>query len=157
MARVVDRFEFLRADDTRLLAAMADLSDRSSGWINLLPGIPAEEEGSTRLPSSLGALFGTRQAPVTMCTWFPAPRSGRAEMKLGIMHPRQSKVVASLRESGLGVPEGWRVEQDHPRRGLIVRPPADAHAAAVMQWAMEAALALALVPVTGSWMAEVHR
>jgi len=30
-------------------------------------------------------------------------------MKLGIMHPRQSKVVASLRESGLGVPEagGW--------------------------------------------------
>jgi hypothetical protein len=55
------------------------------------------------------------------------------------------------------VPEGWRVEQDHPRRGLIVRPPADAHAAAVMQWAMEAALALALVPVTGSWMAEVHR
>jgi hypothetical protein len=64
-------------------------------------------------------------------------------------------VVATLRDLGLPLPEGWRVVQDHPRRGLVAKLPAGADDAGVLDWLIRAAGALCTVPGTGQWRAEV--
>jgi hypothetical protein len=64
-------------------------------------------------------------------------------------------VVAKLLELGLALPEGWRVVQDHPRRGLVAKLPAGADDVKVLGWLIRAAGALCAVPRTGRWRAEV--
>jgi predicted phage tail protein len=54
------------------------------------------------------------------------------------------------------LPDGWRITQDHPRRGLVAQVPADADDRAVMDWLLGAAVLVCAVPVTGRWTASVH-
>ncbi|MGP8060682.1 MAG: hypothetical protein ACLP9C_13745 [Acidimicrobiales bacterium] len=157
VARDTDEFEFDPAAPAAVLAAMDRLSAAHDGWINLLPGVDEEEapEPEGRGPFTL--LFGSPQAPVTMGTWMPAKRTrtGAGEETLGIMHPRGRHAIASLRADGLPLPQGWRVRQDHARRGLIVCVPAGTPHAQVLDWALRAGDALAMVPLTGMWRAKV--
>jgi hypothetical protein len=78
------------------------------------------------------------------------------EVTVGIMHARGTKVVPDLVAAGLGVPPGWRVWGDHPRRGLVVRIPTTADDGEVLRWALAAGGHLCAVPTTGSWQAEVY-
>jgi hypothetical protein len=57
----------------------------------------------------------------------------------------------------VALPDGWVVSQDHARRGLIVVAPPDVAHAVVLTWALDAGAALAMVPLTGTWQAEVHQ
>ncbi len=61
-----------------------------------------------------------------------------------------------LRDLGLPLPQGWRVTQDHPRRGLVALVPAQVPAADVVDWLLAAAAAVCTVPTTGRWTAAVH-
>jgi hypothetical protein len=54
------------------------------------------------------------------------------------------------------VPEGWKVTQDHPRRGLVAEVPADADNRTVVDWLLRAAAAVCQIPSTGRWQAAVH-
>lgn len=154
--RQVEELEFLPPTTGAVLERMQELADARDGWINLLPGVPEEEAE----PSSRGvfsALFGTAQAPVTMCTWMPAGSGGGAAgQSVGILHPRGRHVAAQLGELGVPVPPGWRVSQDHARRGLILHPPSGAPAADVLDWTLRAGAVLALTQLTGSWQARVY-
>lgn len=134
---------------------MRALAEAHDGWINLLPGVPEEE--AERPPRGVfSALFGSAQPPVSMCTWMPAAAGGgAAEQSVGIMHPRGRHAAAQLAELGVPVPSGWRVSQDHARRGLIVHPPADGSPVEVLDWTLRAGAALAVVPLTGMWQARV--
>ncbi|MGH9092917.1 MAG: hypothetical protein ACRDZR_16295, partial [Acidimicrobiales bacterium] len=89
--------------------------------------------------------------------WMPARHGRRARgVTLGIMHQRGRRAVAQLEAVGIPLPEGWRVRQDHNRRGLIVLPPEWAPHAEVLAWALRAGAALAAAPLTGSWQARVY-
>jgi hypothetical protein len=64
--------------------------------------------------------------------------------------------VARLVTLGVPLPKGWRWEQDHPRRGLVIRPPIDAAHRDQLDWLLRAATALTKVPLTGEWEARVR-
>ena len=60
-----------------------------------------------------------------MGTW--APAQGREPATIGIEHGQGPRVVRTLADRDVAVPEGWRVAQDHARRGLVVVPTAGRH------------------------------
>jgi len=154
----MEQIEFDSGTQGRVVASMEKLARAGDGWINLLPGVEEEDVGEPRQVSVFSALFGTAQAPVTMTTWMP-PRGGRGgstEVNLGIMHPKGRHAVEQLRSEGVEVPAGWRVRQDHPRRGLIVLVPVSAPHKMVLDWALRAGSALTAVELTGSWQARVY-
>ena len=125
------------------LAPLLDVLDRS-GWVNLRPAIDPEQAPAD--PSSgLFALFGARGPAVPLCTWHAGERAA------GIEHGTGPKVVRRL-----DVPSGWRVTQDHPRRGLVVAVPPGVGDEEVLAWLISAGTQLCPVPTTGTWVAEVH-
>ena len=155
--RAVDRFEFDPADLSRLLEVVAWLAAHRDGWLNLLPGVDTPAE-PVEAPG-LFAIFGSAQPPVSMCTWMPPGKGRHAldEVTVGIMHARGKRVLPELEAAGLGVPPGWRVWGDHPRRGLVVRIPTTAADREVLRWALAAGAQLCAVPMTGGWQAEVYQ
>ncbi|MGH8980417.1 MAG: hypothetical protein ACRDWE_05270 [Acidimicrobiales bacterium] len=154
--RAADQFEFRPDALAPVIEWMDRLAGAHDGWINLLPGAP---EDAVEQPSggAFSALFGVAPAPVSMCTWIPARprRSGDGEEAVGIMHSK-GRAAAQLATMGIGVPAGWRTGQDHPRRGLVVHPfPGTPHAD-VLAWSLRAGAALAALPLSGSWRAQIH-
>jgi hypothetical protein len=141
-----------------VVARMDDLATRQAGWVNLQPGIAPED--APRADAGLFGLFSGRGPVVPVATWTaPAPRRrGPPEPEqVGIQHPAGGRAAGLLADAGLGVPAGWRVVQDHPRRGLVVAvPPGTAHDE-VLDWLLRATAHLSAVPVTGRWRATVHR
>lgn len=112
------------------------------GWVNLQPevGELPDEEG----PGWFG-IFGARGPVVPFATWHLGDRSA------GIQHGTGPKVATRV-----DVPAGWRVAQDHPKRGLVVRVPAGVRDADVLAWLLATGEALCPAPLLGRWVAEVH-
>jgi hypothetical protein len=113
-------------------------------FANLVPGVD-EEEAPTRSP--LGQLFGNRGPVVPFATWTPG--------EIGLQHATGPRVVRTLEERGVAVPEDWYVVSDHPKRGVVLRtyaaPPED-----VLPWLVRAATVLCPLPITGPWLAQVR-
>lgn len=157
MSRDVRKIEFVPSDTAGVVAEMVQLTAAGDGWINLLPGVPDEEPPPRA--SLLGSLVGAAPAAVTMCTWMPPRSTGRRvtnEVTVGILHPRGRRGAFQLAGLGVAVPDGWRVRQDHARRGLILMVPADESNTTVLDWTLSAGAALAVAPLTGSWQAHVY-
>ncbi len=154
--RSVEQFDFRPPATSAVLEQMRVLSDAADGWMNLLPGVP-EEEVEPPARGVFAAVFGSSQAPVSMCTWMPAGsgRAGTREQTVGVLHPRGRNAVAQLGQLRVAIPPGWRVSQDHARRGLILHPGTGASAPDVLDWMLRAGAALAVVPLTGMWQARV--
>jgi hypothetical protein len=91
-------------------------------------------------------------------TYLP-PGNGRrdhAHQTVGLLHPIGKKALPLLHEAGVEWPAGWRVRQDHVRRGMVVEVPAAADHAQVLEWALAAGTALCVERMTGTWRADVH-
>jgi hypothetical protein len=154
--REVKRIDFSVDELTTVIASMEGLAVAGDGWINLLPKINDDDER----PPPLGfyALFSGGGTSVTVCTWVPANREhrGRNQPSIGITHATGRRVVAQLGSLGLPVPATWFVEQDHPRRGLVIRVPADAPNEEVLTWVLRATEVLrAAGPIRG-WWADIY-
>lgn len=149
----MERVRFSAADHAGLVAHMERLAAAGDGWINLVPGLDENEEK----PTSLGflTLFSGGSIGVTMCTWIPAKRSG-GRASLGITHVTFRRAVPRLQALGMAVPVGWVVEQDHPRRGLVLGLPADEPAEGVLGWAVRAVETLAAPQPVLGWEADVY-
>ncbi|HUZ09488.1 MAG TPA: hypothetical protein VMU76_04905 [Acidimicrobiales bacterium] len=164
MARQVEELLFVPGAPAVVLARMDLLAEAGDGWVNLVPVVeePEGDEagGADRPVPRLGfsAMFGGGPAPrVPMCTWVPPARGRRAAgVTVGIMHARGRRAVQQLGELGVGLPVSWRVQQDHQRRGLVVRAAPETEHAEVLGWACRAGSALCLGAATGEWRAIVH-
>lgn len=155
--RHVETIEFEPSGAGAVVERMEELASAGDGWINLMPGVPDEEVPDP--PRGIfSAIFGTAQAPVSMGTWMPAAAGRRSarEETVGFMHPRGRDAVGQLASAGVTLPGGWRVSQDHIRRGLIVHPPSGAPHDEVLSWLVRAGAALSMVPLTGRWQARVY-
>lgn len=144
--------EFAEDDRAAVVRRMAKLADAGAGWINFSPGLNVEEPPAPR--SGMGMLLAARGPLVPMATW--APPQGREPETAGIEHGQGPKVVRMLAERGVPVPEGWRVAQDHPRRGLVVVPVpgvGDEALDVVLDWLLRASAALCPLPRSGNWRA----
>ena len=153
--RRIERVKFTVDDLAPVVVCMAKLASAGDGWINLIPRIADEEER----PTSLGflTLFSGGSSGLTMCTWIPGShnRRGPTLPSLGISHVTSRRAVARLSSLGLAIPPAWRVEQDHPRRGLVLRVPFEESHEELLAWAIRAVGALTPGPIRG-WHADVH-
>ena len=155
MAITPDEELEVTADDLEVLASrIAALADIGSGWVNLLPEVvPGHEPPPRRI---VAAVFSARGEPIPHATWSAPDRPGR-RATLGIEHGAGPKALARLDEVGLGLLPGWLKVADHPRRGLVVSVPADEQPAEALRWLVDAATALSVPPLTGTWLARIYR
>jgi hypothetical protein len=156
LADPADVFSFSPDVTGAVLAEMDRLGALHRGWINLTPGV--REEDVPPDPVGLGALFTGTIHEIPICTWMPGKlgRKGIERDSLGIQHNTGTKVVARLATLGVPLPEGWRWQQDHPRRGLVVRAPLEVAHEDQLSWLLRAGTALSTVPLTGEWEARVR-
>ena len=155
--RQIEQLKFGVDDDlTPVVAYMVQLSGAGDGWINLMPRITEDDER----PTSLGflTLFGGGSIGITMCTWIPGSdgRRVRIEPSLGITQVTGRRAIFRLRSLGVPIPDAWRVEQDHPRRGLILRLPSDEAHDHVLVWALRAVSALSAPRLVRGWQADIY-
>lgn len=147
-----------------MLALMARVEE-DGGWLNLSP-LPDEESAAPRrqwLPHLFDLLLDAGP-DVPVCTWVPAPgpdgkrgSRGVPTTKIGVQHPSGQRAIERLRQAGIDLPVGWRVDQDHPRRGLVFAAPAGADHRATLEWLLRAGDFLSLGPPAPSWVATAHR
>lgn len=135
---------------------MERLGELRSGWVNLLAGVRPEDVPEAVSP--LGAIFSSPSADAPMCTWVPGRvlRRRTEPARIGISHSSGPSAVARLAALGLHIPAGWRVSQDHLRRGLVVVVCEGEDASTVAGWMLRAGAALSKLPLTGEWRAEVY-
>lgn len=149
--------EFPADDVSPVQPFLAELAATGGGWVNLEPGYDPDDAPPPR--SLLGQAFTARGPDIPLCTWVPPQRHRRSSepATIGVHHGAGRKAVDQLAAAGIDVPAGWRVTQDHPRRGLVVALPDDAPPASVLTWLVRAGTALCRVPLSGWWRAAVHR
>lgn len=146
-----------REEAAEAVAELDSLVAAGRGWVNVLPEIPSEVE----VPATPGvlAIFSKRGPAVPLGTWTAPVADGRRPepAQVGIQHGAGAPAVPVLAATPDRLPEGWRVLQDHPRRGLVVLPPPDVSAAEVLGWLLGALDRLCRVPHTGRFQVFVYR
>ncbi len=154
--RRTELFEFTAEDPKDVVGHMDRLADVRDGWINLHPEVRPEDEPPR--PSGFSLLVAGVSHDVPVATWVPGKqvRDGLRLDSIGVQHAAGARVLTRLSSAGVGLPEGWRVVQDHPRRGLIVAPAPGTSHRAMLDWLLEAASVLSSVRLTGEWHAEVY-
>lgn len=115
-----------RVQATRLLE---DIRLRPGSWCNL----SFEEVGdSGEHESPLFGFIAARGPANALATIMrDTPES---LLTVGIQHRAGTQAARQLREAELPIPEGARVRQDHPRRGLVVEWPDDATSDELADW-----------------------
>jgi hypothetical protein len=152
-----EEFEFADSDDRVLSDRVAELQSSGAGWINISPVIAPDDEPD---PPGILAMFGGSVHKVPIATWLPGrrlPDGGTKPTTLGLQHAAGPRLRAQLRELDVPIPEGWRVTQDHPRRGLVVQVGSGTPDADGIAWLLRVAAKICAIPTTGGWKASVHR
>ncbi|MGA2521573.1 MAG: hypothetical protein ABSG81_12245, partial [Acidimicrobiales bacterium] len=116
--------EFRVEDTSAVVRSMDELTAAHDGWINLLPGVRPEDEPAPQGGLSTLLLAGAVH-DIPVCTWVAGAvtRQGVQPDSVGVQHAAGTRVRARITDAGVPVPDGWRLVQDHPRRGLVVSPP----------------------------------
>jgi hypothetical protein len=154
--RRIERVEFNLDEPTQIVGYMARLAAAGDGWINLIPNTTDDDDRPTSL--RFFTLFSGGSSGITMCTWIP-PNHTRRELSqpsLGISHVTGHRAAAELLSLALPIPEAWLVEQDHPRRGLVLRVPSDEPHEQVLVWALRAVGALSAFGPIRRWRADIY-
>jgi hypothetical protein len=149
---VIEFHEDRRSDVVEQMVAMGEAA---RGWLNVSPGLDMDVPPPDR--SALGQLLGSRGPTVPLGTWTPAQK--RDPAIAGIEHGEGPRAAEALERLGTPVPQGWRVVQDHPKRGLVVAMPTPTGAEeldSVLVWLLRACSALCSWPRTGEWRAACY-
>jgi hypothetical protein len=149
--------EFRVEDTSEVVGLMDELSAAHDGWVNLHPQVRPEDEPPPRTGLSTLLLAGAVH-DIPVCTWVAGKRTrhGVQPDSVGVQHAAGARVLPRMASAGLVVPDGWRLVQDHPRRGIVFSlPPEETHAA-VLTWLLEVASVLSAIRLTGEWLAQVH-
>lgn len=156
MTLAPDYLEFSVSEVEPVVAVMDRMTAAHEGWLNFEPAIEADA-----VPDEPGffALFSGKGPSVPLATWTPpsAPGARRVEPAMvGLQHGAGSRARQVLVGSGHNYPEGWRVTQDHARKGLVVAVPPSASSGEVLGWLLRAAAVMSSVPLTGRWRAAIY-
>jgi hypothetical protein len=162
----VEQLLFPPGEPNEVLTLMARLEAEDGGWINLSP-VPEEDAdgpvGSGRrqwLPHLFDLLLDAGP-DIPVGTWVPPRRAqgkgrGVATTSIGLQHPSGQRALDRLQRAGIDPPPGWRLVQDHPRRGLVFSAPVGADHRATLEWLIRAGDFLSVGPRAASWLATVH-
>ena len=138
-----EELDFRPDDRAGVLTLMDELARSGKGWINLSPALDDDEPPPR---SSNFGLFSGRGPDVPLCTWVPGTPT-----QVGIQHGAGPKVVEVLRNLQEAVPDGWRVTQDHSRRGLVAILPEGTGNEDALDWLLRAGTALAAQLKLAGW------
>lgn len=143
-------------DRERVVARMARMARERDGWANLSPVLP---EGVEQPRQGLLRFLGARGPEALLATWVPGEptRDGFGPTTIGLQHAAGKRIGAMLAEAGLPVPEGWRVTQDHPSRGMVATVPDDVDLDNLLGWLLRAAEEVTTLPLSGRWRAAFYR
>jgi hypothetical protein len=130
------------------LAAAAD----GARWMNLGPAVT---EDDVPTGSALFGVFSARGPVIPIATWIPGYSTARGSQhtSVGILHPTGRDAAARLRQRAAPVPSRWIVEQDHPKRGLIIAVPPDVDVATTLDALLAMTTALTPFPFGDRWAA----
>ncbi len=150
-----DELEFVDGRREAVVVRMAAMAAEGTGWLNVRPVIEPQHEPE---PPGVFAIFGGSPHKIPLATWIPGrvrDDSTPTMTAVGLQHASGPRVARRLAEAGAPLPDGWKVTQDHPRRGLVAHiPPGDEDA--VLAWLVRASRLVSAVPVTGRWHAWIH-
>lgn len=152
------QIEFTPDQRDEVLAAMADLSDRHRGWVNVQPLVEAADMPEQRTGLISGWLTGGLP-PLPVGTW-TAPTERRGTLRpgsIGIGHGINAKVAPRLVSAGVVMPSTWKAVQDNARRGVVLKVPADTPVAEILDWMLAAIVELTTIETTGEYRATFHR
>lgn len=149
--------EFDETRRTPVVEHMVELAASRRGWINFTPGLDVDEPPPQR--SALANLIGARGPDVPLATWTAPGKKARDASTIGIHHAQGPKIVRHLDDQRIPVLDGWRVLQDHPKRGLVCAVPTTTDPTQldiILEWLLRATGALCRVRRTGEWRALVY-
>lgn len=151
MAITRELIEFDRGSTAEVVERLAALPD--GAWVNLEPVLPQEDldEIRARAPHSLVRLFSAKGRRIP----FGTVVAQRDALSVGLEHGVGARVVPLLREQGIHAPSSWRQQQDHARRGVVFAVPRDEDPAVIVAWILDAAAAVAEIPLRGVWSAMI--
>ena len=91
-------------------------------WVNIEPAV---EEDQVHSSSVFWKMFSSRGPIIPKFTWVPSYEKKQQIMptQIGITHPVGTKAVHRLKEFEIEIPSEWTVEQDHPKRGIVLSLP----------------------------------
>jgi hypothetical protein len=146
---------FRRQEPDRVVEHMHEMLKLADGrrWINIRPDLDADVMAALdRRPS----VFSGRGPRIPTATWVPSEldrRGERSSVRAGITHSQRHDAKAKLAEAGMAVPDGWTVEQDHPKRGLTFVVPSEDDPRVAVDFLVGASDALSGVVVDDDWVA----
>jgi hypothetical protein len=124
------------------VAPLLALLDDTAVFANFSPGVDRDEAPPPRTP--LARLVGNSGPWIPLATWTPG--------EIGLQHAAGQRVVRTLAERGVEVPDEWYKVAEHPKRGLVLRtyatPPSD-----TLPWLVRAATVLCPMPIDRPWPA----
>jgi hypothetical protein len=155
VARRPETFEFDPAELDRVLSRMEQMAAAQLGWINLQPAVSDDE---LKRPGPFAALFNRRSPQLTLATWTASERvrKGVTPESVGVQHSRPHRVRALLGDEGKTIPQGWKVVQDAPRRGLVALLPEEIDHREVLEWLLDTTVVVSPITTTGRWRAIIH-
>lgn len=153
MAPTAGRFA---ADDLERAAGLiGDVLKAEGTWCNL--AFEPIEDDDVPQDSALFGFLAARGPSNPLATVMPAGVGKRPNPpQVGIQHRAGTKAASQLRDESLVLPEGSRVAQDHPRRGLVVEWPQPVDVSSLVAWLFPAMRVLGRAPTTNDVLYEWH-
>ncbi|HJM28134.1 MAG: hypothetical protein QF596_08950 [Acidimicrobiales bacterium] len=104
-------------------------------WVNIEPDVDRE---SVHTGSIFWRAFSSRGPVIPKFTWVSATtsKSSYQHAQVGLTHPTGNAVLERLKDFHVEIPQGWILEQDHPKRGLVLQLPNQYDAQAVIDFAL---------------------
>lgn len=155
MAISKELLQFRAGSPDEIVQRMDAMAARGDGleWLNVQPWV---DESNMPKVSLLKHLFSGRGFAVPTGTWVPGHPGGKPPdvTELGVQHGAGPRALDRIKENGVVVPDGWRVTQDHPKRGLVVEVGADASNRDALHFLIAAGASLAVdVSIDDRWVA----
>ena len=156
----VDRqmIEFTPDDIDAVVARVAEVIERGEGWLNIEPivGEVAMDEIRRSAPPAIVRVFSGRGGKIPFGTFVPGDHRKDKSGQVGLEHSAGPRGLQQLRDAGIVLPAGWRMRQDHGKRGIVCDVPRDESPAVIVRWILDASMRLCEIDLTGWWTAVIN-
>jgi hypothetical protein len=155
----VDRqmIEFTPDDIDAVVQGVAGMIERGVGWMNIEPivGEVAMDEIRRRAAPAIVRVFSGRGGKIPFGTFVPGDHRKDKLGQVGLEHSAGPRGLQQLRDAGIVLPAGWRMRQDHSKRGIVCDVPREESPDVIVRWILDASLQLCEIDLTGWWTAVI--
>ena len=149
-------FEFTDQNYDKVIALLGGNHqvNQQNYWVNIEPAV---EEDQVHSGSVFWKMFSSRGPVIPKFTWVPSYEKKQQILpaQIGITHPVGTKAVQRLREFEVRIPSEWIVEQDHPKRGIVLSLPSSYSDEEVINLAVGSLRVLSPFDFYGKFLASV--